>query len=350
MFTAMFAGLYSSSPTFIKFSVPPTANTEVITPIISASCCFEGVAPTRYPVFKSCEVPPAFDDATHTTPPIVSASAENAAPVQCATKNIAHVAISVAIAIPLIGFDEFPISPQIRDETVTNKNPNTTTNTAAIRFDSSPVFAPGIGRNVSSTHIIATIASEPSTTIFIEKSRSTRLTAVATAFTARLLRISFSPALSADTIVGSVFTSVITPAAATAPAPIGRIYDRYKSSGVICPIGINPGKSGCVISPPKNLIVGISTSHEKTPPANSSPATRGPMMYPTPIYSGVMFARIDAPGSHPGLYSGVSGQNPIVSIRNAYSPPSPTPQNTRLANDPPLSPATSTSAHAVPSG
>src|SRR6185437_11192152 len=282
----MFAGLYSSSPTFIKFSVPPTTNTDVITPIISASCCLEGVAPTRYPVFKSCEVPPAFDDATHTTPPMVSASAENAAPVQCATKNMAHVAISVAIAIPLIGFDELPINPQIRDDTVTNKNPNTTTNTAAIKFESTPVFAPGIGRKVSSAHIMATTISEPSTTTFIEKSRSTRLIAVVIAFTARLLRISFSPALSAAIIVGIVLNSVITPDAATAPAPIGLMYARYKSSGPICEIGISPGKSGCVIRLPKNLIVGISTSHENTPPAKSSPATRGPMMYPTPMYSG----------------------------------------------------------------
>src|SRR5277367_1416197 len=37
-------------------------------------------------------------------------------------------------------------------------------------------------------------------------------------------------------------------------------------------------------------------------------------------------------------------------MQNVYTPPSPRPQNTRPANDPPRSPATSTSAHAVPSG
>src|SRR6266852_4450038 len=37
-------------------------------------------------------------------------------------------------------------------------------------------------------------------------------------------------------------------------------------------------------------------------------------------------------------------------MQNVYTPPSPSPQNTRPANDPPRSPATSTSAHAVPSG
>src|SRR5216684_6707517 len=37
-------------------------------------------------------------------------------------------------------------------------------------------------------------------------------------------------------------------------------------------------------------------------------------------------------------------------IRIVYSPPMPSPQKTRPANEPPRSPATSTSAHAVPSG
>ena len=55
-------------------------------------------------------------------------------PVQPATRNIAQVAISVAIAMPLIGFEEVPISPQMRDDTVTNKKPNTSTKIAATRL------------------------------------------------------------------------------------------------------------------------------------------------------------------------------------------------------------------------
>ena len=35
---------------------------------------------------------------------------------------------------------------------------------------------------------------------------------------------------------------------------------------------------------------------------------RGPMMYPTPIYSVVVLARIELPGSQFGLYAGVEGQ------------------------------------------
>src|ERR1700739_5165095 len=40
--------------------------------------------------------------------------------------NIKDVAMSVAMVIPEIGFDEEPINPTMRDETVTKKNPNTT--------------------------------------------------------------------------------------------------------------------------------------------------------------------------------------------------------------------------------
>ena len=109
-----------------------------------------------------------------TTPPIVIASAAYAPPVQPATRNIAHVAISVAIVMPLTGFDDVPISPQMRHETVTNKNPNTITNNAAIRFENNPVLAPGIGLNVSSAHIIATITAEPIRTKLIGRSRSSR--------------------------------------------------------------------------------------------------------------------------------------------------------------------------------
>ncbi len=98
------------------------------------------------------------------------------------------------------------------------------------------------------------------------------------------------------------------------------------------------------------MIAGISTSHEITPPAKSVPDTRGPMMYPTPRYSEVIAARNDAPGSQFGLYSGWPGHIPSVFMQKVYTPPRPSPQNTRPANEPPRSPATSTSAQAVPSG
>src|SRR6185312_13194675 len=90
-----------------------------------------GVAPTRNPVFRSCDVLPAFAEAMQTTPPIVMARAEYAVAVQPITRNMAQVAMRVAMAIPEIGFDELPIRPVIREETVTNRNPKITTRIAA---------------------------------------------------------------------------------------------------------------------------------------------------------------------------------------------------------------------------
>src|SRR6185312_16037846 len=102
---------------FIRPSVRPMANTETVAPTMSPSCCFAGVAPTRNPVFRSCEVLPAFADAMQTTPPMVIAKAPYAADVQPRIKNTAQVAINVAIAMPEIGFDDVPINPVMRDDT-----------------------------------------------------------------------------------------------------------------------------------------------------------------------------------------------------------------------------------------
>ncbi len=76
-------------------------------------------------------------------------------------QNTAQVAISVAIVIPLIGFEELPISPLMREATVTNKNPNTMTKSAARKFAKAPVCAPGMGLNLRSAHIIARITPSP---------------------------------------------------------------------------------------------------------------------------------------------------------------------------------------------
>src|SRR5260370_39191523 len=99
-------------------------------------------------------------------------------------------------------------------------------------------------------------------------------------------------------------------------------------------------------------MAGMTTSQANTPPEKITPAMRGPIMYPTPRYSVVVLARNEPPGSHFGLYVGVLGQteNMFSFWKNVYSAPSPSPANTRLAKEPPLSPAISTSAQAVPSG
>ena len=83
-----------------------------------------------------------------------------------ATK-ITHVMISVAIVIPEIGFEDDPISPVMRDDTVAKKNPKKITRTETRRLPC--VGSPGItARNIAS-------ASDPARTIVIGMSRSVRI-------------------------------------------------------------------------------------------------------------------------------------------------------------------------------
>src|SRR5262250_3749529 len=105
--------------------VPPMTRADVKAPIRMAYCCGRGVAPTRKPVFRSCDVVPPLDDAMHTTAATVSAVNQNGGPVLPTAKKIMHVKSRVAIVMPEIGFEDEPISPVKRDDTVTNKKPKT---------------------------------------------------------------------------------------------------------------------------------------------------------------------------------------------------------------------------------
>src|ERR671914_563839 len=89
-----------------------------------AICCAFGVAPTRNPVFKSCEVVPPFDAAIQTMPPMESAVTKYGGAVQPMIRKTKQVSNNVAPVIPEIGFDDEPTSPVSRDETVTNRKPN----------------------------------------------------------------------------------------------------------------------------------------------------------------------------------------------------------------------------------
>ena len=82
-----------------------------------------------------------------------------------ATK-IVQVRIRVAIVMPEIGFDEDPISPVIRDETVTKKKPKITIRIEARKFPCVGIFG-AIARKTAS-------ASEPIRTTRIGISRSVR--------------------------------------------------------------------------------------------------------------------------------------------------------------------------------
>ncbi len=92
---------------------------------------------------------------------MVIARAPNAGAVQPFTRKIADVAISVAMVMPETGLAELPISPTIRDETVTNRNPKTMTSTEAARFARTPTCAPGTGLKVRKKNIMTISKTDP---------------------------------------------------------------------------------------------------------------------------------------------------------------------------------------------
>jgi hypothetical protein len=121
-----------------------------------------------------------------------------------------HVPINVAIVIPDMGLLLFPTSPTIRLETVTKKNPKTTTSTPMRNFCKNP--SPG---TTGSTVTNATSTRLPTITTLKERSRSVRAI-VDIPFSFNEAKLS----LNELAIVGNVFKRVINPPAATAPAPI----------------------------------------------------------------------------------------------------------------------------------
>src|SRR5689334_13350403 len=89
-----------------------------------AYCCLYGVAPTRNPVLRSCDVVPPLLDAMHTTAAIVRAVSIASGPLRPSSTKIRQTKSRVAMVIPEIGLDDDPTSPVSRLETVTNRNPN----------------------------------------------------------------------------------------------------------------------------------------------------------------------------------------------------------------------------------
>src|SRR5215207_5906173 len=90
----------------------------------------------------------------HTTPAIVSAVSVSAFVTLPSAKKIKQVKSKVATVIPEIGFDDEPISPVSRDDTVTNRKPKTTTSTAPNKpWSERP--RPKFGDNASSRMRIA---------------------------------------------------------------------------------------------------------------------------------------------------------------------------------------------------
>src|SRR5215218_3035974 len=160
-----------------------------------------------YPVFRSCDVAPAFAAAMQTTAPTQSAIGEYHSPVQPSATKIVQVRIRVAIVMPEIGLDDDPISPTMRDETVTKKKPKITT-----RMDATKLPCVGSRGATARKRARSTV---PTSTSVIGMSRSVRVRAAAPpplALKSRML------SRKEETIVGIVRASVISPAASTAPA------------------------------------------------------------------------------------------------------------------------------------
>ena len=118
-----------------------------------------------------------------------------------------HVSSKVATVMPEMGLEEEPISPVSREDTVTNRNPNTTIITAPRIF----MCSEGAAR-------MATMrARMPAPTNFIDRSCSVRRTEVCA--TAAALK-SDSPDRTLFRMMGNDRIRLMMPPAATAPAPI----------------------------------------------------------------------------------------------------------------------------------
>src|SRR5204862_2252856 len=119
-------GTYTDPAEFSLRRIGPRMSAEARAPMRMEICCAFGVAPTRNPVFRSCEVVPPFDAAMQTMPPMESAVTKKGGPVQPTTRKTKQVRSNVATVMPEIGLEDDPISPVSREETVTNRKPNAT--------------------------------------------------------------------------------------------------------------------------------------------------------------------------------------------------------------------------------
>src|SRR5262249_4764020 len=103
-----------------------------------------------------------------TTAPTQSATGEYQSPVQPTGTKIEQVRIRVAMVMPETGFDDDPIRPTIREDTVTKKKPKMTT-----RIDARTL--PCVGMRGATARKIAR-STVPARTTVIGTSRSVRTT------------------------------------------------------------------------------------------------------------------------------------------------------------------------------
>src|SRR6185295_5033301 len=92
------------------------------TPTTCMICCFHGVEPTKYPVFKSCRLSPPIAAAQQTTAPMSSAAAGPSGALEPSTiTRRSEASMSVAIVTPDTGLLELPTIPAMYPATVENR-------------------------------------------------------------------------------------------------------------------------------------------------------------------------------------------------------------------------------------
>src|SRR3954452_5277621 len=200
-----------------RSTVPAMAQQAQAAPRNWPNCCFAGVAPTRNPVFRSCEMSPAFDAAMQTTVPTVRIAARAEGSVQPQRTKTTDAPSSVTSVIAEVGFEETPIRPTMRDETTTKQTPKIATPSAATRRGPKamlPASNPGTPTSVMTT------ASGTAITIHDGTSRSVRGAVSPSAIETPLRRRPRMTAANELAIVGSALITATIPAAATAPAPM----------------------------------------------------------------------------------------------------------------------------------
>ena len=187
---------------------------EVSTPTSCASCWWRGVAPSRNPVLRSWEVSPEMDAAMATTQPTISAAAFPVRSVQPMARKIVAVPSSAAMVMPEVGLLVTPTRPTMRAATVTKKNANRTTQTAATSWWGTPSMTLKVCGTSAMTSVTA---STPASSAPKGRSRRVRGVSVAAA-PLRAKREALARKLS--TITGNERSRVMMPAVATAPAPM----------------------------------------------------------------------------------------------------------------------------------
>src|SRR6266446_4798812 len=108
----------------------PTHSAEESAPTRMAICCRDGVAPTRYPDLRSCEVVPPLEMATQAMAAMLNAATLEGGETHPRAKKMSEVISSVATVMPEMGFDELPTSPVRRELTVTKRKPRINSKTA----------------------------------------------------------------------------------------------------------------------------------------------------------------------------------------------------------------------------